>query len=805
MKRLLFALSIILSSASASEIDFSDPFIEAQLIAIEISGQLVAPNDLTSRILGDLALIRDACPQIAGITYRPHYVPDELMVGITEEAVQQYQQGQYHALDSLNQIYGVVEVEAHFGLVNFLLLKFNQVYNMPLLAQIYTESNLEGVKYAEANYLIGDGPTIIVRPPYYLFIDAWGDCPSGCSNYEFWEFKVESGQVTLSNMFYVDAQDGNDTCNGLFEQTAFATIQHAIETALDGDTVIVADGVYTGTGNRDIDFLGKAIIVKSQNGPNDCIIDCQASGSNPHRAFYFHNNEDANSILGGFAITNGYSDLGGAVYCQNSSPTIKNCLFTFNLAEHGGAVLCENSDIAVTSCVFNDNHAMSAGAIKCRNYSNPVITGCSFSRNLSDRIQYDAEEQWGFGGAIVSYDNTSLTLVNCDFVQNRAVVGGAVNHFSFSDVNMVDCTFLKNRSGSEGGAVTIRYCNTKIENCTFELNVADNWNGGAIDCYGCQLVEIKGCSFISNILREGQPPYGGGGINSYSKNLIVENCLFENNLSYNGGGLNIQGENGCAAQVNNCTFVKNSSYVYGGAISSTRCNTSLNNCILWGNSASLLGDEIFLSRSVLDVDYSNITGELSEIIDDYYQNSTINWGLGNIDVDPCFVSLGYLDLDCKPQFWNDCWLNGDYHLKSEGWRWDSIRSRWDWDDVTSRCIDAGNPGSPLGDETLFVEDPIWGTNKRINMGVYGGTAQASIPPQDWALLSDIDNNGIVDLTDFAQLSLLWFSTGPELFADFNRDEIVDYNDIEPFSADWLNTTSWNNYNQADITVPVSSQ
>ncbi len=47
--------------------------------------------------------------------------------------------------------------------------------------------------------------------------------------------------------------------------------------------MLVADGIYTGEGNRDIDFLGKAITVRSENGPESCIIDCQGSEADPHR------------------------------------------------------------------------------------------------------------------------------------------------------------------------------------------------------------------------------------------------------------------------------------------------------------------------------------------------------------------------------------------------------------------------------------------------------------------------------------------------------------------------------------------
>ena len=135
--------------------------------------------------------------------------------------------------------------------------------------------------------------------------------------------------------------------NELLVLSQYPTIQSAIDTAVDGDTVIVADGVYAGTGNRSIDFLGKAITVQSENGPENCIIDCENSG----QGFHFHNNEDANSVLDGFTITNGYASQGGAIYCYSSSPTILNCNITGNSANYyGGADLCRSKQL--------DNHQL---------------------------------------------------------------------------------------------------------------------------------------------------------------------------------------------------------------------------------------------------------------------------------------------------------------------------------------------------------------------------------------------------------------------------------------------------------------
>lgn len=115
----------------------------------------------------------------------------------------------------------------------------------------------------------------------------------------------------------------------------FSTIQQGIDASVDGDTVLIADGRYTGPGNRDIDFGGRAILITSEHGPEKTGIDCERQG----RGFVFHSGEGPGSILRGLTIRKGKVPLIGAgILCLYSSPTIEECIITLNETEHGAGI-----------------------------------------------------------------------------------------------------------------------------------------------------------------------------------------------------------------------------------------------------------------------------------------------------------------------------------------------------------------------------------------------------------------------------------------------------------------------------------
>ena len=102
----------------------------------------------------------------------------------------------------------------------------------------------------------------------------------------------------------------------------FPTIQAGINRANTGDTVLVADGIYTGENNKDLNFGGTDIVLMSENGPHNCIIDCGLSG----RGFFFDSGESAAAQVIGMTVRNGLADYGGGIHVENAGPTFKNCI-----------------------------------------------------------------------------------------------------------------------------------------------------------------------------------------------------------------------------------------------------------------------------------------------------------------------------------------------------------------------------------------------------------------------------------------------------------------------------------------------
>jgi len=160
------------------------------------------------------------------------------------------------------------------------------------------------------------------------------------------------------------------------------TIQAAIDSCSHGDTVLVADGVFTGPGNRDIDLRGRQILFYSENGPAYTIIDCQGSPAEPHRGFIFQNGEDETWVVEGFTVKNGYGPMfsgsssgGGAVF-DYSSPIMQNCIFIGNSAVVGGALYSFYADPQFINCTFVGNTSNYGAVVFAYNHSAVSMDRC---------------------------------------------------------------------------------------------------------------------------------------------------------------------------------------------------------------------------------------------------------------------------------------------------------------------------------------------------------------------------------------------------------------------------------------------
>jgi predicted outer membrane repeat protein len=250
------------------------------------------------------------------------------------------------------------------------------------------------------------------------------------------------------------------------------TIQDGISAAVAGDTVLIAPGIHLGTGNRDINFLGKDVIVMSEEGSQSTTVDCEALG----RGFMLIDGESAAATLRGLAIVNGVAPFGAGVLCVGSSPTIVDCVFRDNVAtEMGGGSCCVWSGAALDSCRFIDNTAREeiasgdGGGVYCEN-SNLTLTACSFISNFVG----------GYGGGLYSH-GARVDFQDCLFQANSPSdgQGGGMAAFASSTGNASDCTFIDN-TAPDGGGVVCRESSRTFYGCRFK----DNWAEGAFGCSG---------------------------------------------------------------------------------------------------------------------------------------------------------------------------------------------------------------------------------------------------------------------------------------------------------------------------------
>ncbi|HPB32981.1 MAG TPA: right-handed parallel beta-helix repeat-containing protein, partial [Candidatus Sumerlaeota bacterium] len=370
-------------------------------------------------------------------------------------------------------------------------------------------------------------------------------------------------------------------CDGSSWIDAFTCLQPAIDAAVEGDEIWVAEGTYyptsdhglnLGTGGRHFrmktgvgiyggfngqeterderDWSVQATVLSGDLGlPDD-------KNDNAWHVFFHPDdyNVDYTAILDGFTITMGMAayhmdnECGGGMYLRAGSPGITNCLFTKNEAREGGGVYAIHSQAVFTNCRFSENDAGDGGGIYLLE-SQVEITNSVFEKHSGG----------GWGGGLYVKDS-SLNLLHCSIINNSTMSSGPGIEISGSEGVITHSIFRKNSSAYSGGAVCSSNSSLKISDTV--------------------IMENRGAS--------------NAGMGFYSSTGSILNCLITNNssegigsasglMSGNIGGLDLSRS---SPEILNCVITGNSAAKSVGGIKMYESSPKIVNCIINGNIAS---------------------------------------------------------------------------------------------------------------------------------------------------------------------------------------------------------------------------
>ncbi len=303
--------------------------------------------------------------------------------------------------------------------------------------------------------------------------------------------------------------------------TEHLTIQEGISVATHGDTVLVEDGIYSGTGNRDLDFEGKMISLVSASGPVSTVIDCENIG----RGVIFAMGEGRNSRIIGFSIVNGRAPVNGSgsegagIFCVGSSPTIRNCVIASCSAVEGSGVYSEGGSPLIESCRIEENLNSSLGGGLSIRGGSPWIVSCVIQNNS---VASNGDSV--FGGGVFTL-NSNATFTNCvikgnsatDGTGSSALGGGLYIQLSgYFRVSLINCLIESNSSvhitsgnGGFGGGVFCGNGSVSMNSCTIAENNAAT-SGGSVYGEGGSNIEMIRC------ISWGNSPPGLLGVQSIS-------------------------------------------------------------------------------------------------------------------------------------------------------------------------------------------------------------------------------------------------------------------------------------------------
>ena len=316
---------------------------------------------------------------------------------------------------------------------------------------------------------------------------------------------------------YVDLNSPSPTPPYTSWPTAATNIQDAIDAAVDGDLVLVTNGVYRtslqiasdGTSNRVA--VTRPVSLVSVNGAAVTTID----GENLMRCVYLTNG----AALIGFTLTNGIADNGGGVWSASLATIVSNCLMISNSAVSFGGGAYSGT---LVDSVLRNNQAGNGGGAAANKLNNCTIVGNFspygggvFAATLTNCSINNNVAQDGAAGAL------ACVLSQC-LLSNNIVTGGGGGGGALSS-SLYQCIITSNQttSGSGGGTA-----GGSVHLCVISNNVA--YQGGGTDT-----------SIVNQSIVISNTAWRGGG--SY-RGTILNSIIVGNSASDSGGGT----EGGCS-------------------------------------------------------------------------------------------------------------------------------------------------------------------------------------------------------------------------------------------------------------------
>ena len=416
-------------------------------------------------------------------------------------------------------------------------------------------------------------------------------------------------------------------------------------------------------------------------------------------------------------------------------------------------IISSNSVYSVTFDFGEGNDSVLAGftitggGIICFDGTSPTISKNVIRDCGGDGIRGEEDNAEPVISDNTISNNTWYGINNCNGpIKNNTISKNNMGGMVYCDGEISDNTISENRFLSNSpGSGGLSYCKGKIVGNEIEYNYTNQKGGACYECTG----DIIGNRIIGNTSG-----IAGGALSNCRG--YISNNIIAGNRSANGGGLF------SCYQIYNNTIVGNIAEENGGALSQSG---NISNNIIAFNSAGFVGGINGSSTSSYNTFWSNEGGNFG---------GGVTKGQGDIIAEPLFASNGYWDNNQTPDESDDFWVDGDYHVTSQAGRWSPGDQIWINDSLTSPCIDAGDPNSNWTAE-------LWPHGRRINIGAYGGTVQASMSLSDAGNIADLnpdvnDANDWVDYNDMLLLANKWLSNELTLAEDLDRNGTVDFTD-----------------------------